>query len=110
MCYFGWFYHRLDAELVGGVNEALGDEKVHDEAVHILPADLDIAELLLPLVTGHNLLRGRHGGRGVDGVQVAKYDAGEEHQMRGPRERWGGLLVRSHRRHELAATGGEVTG
>ena len=71
----------LDAELVGGVNEALGDEEVHDEAVHVLLADLDVAELPLPLVAGHHLLRGRHGGRRVDGVQVAQDDAGEEHQM-----------------------------
>lgn len=74
----------LDAELVRSVDEALGDEEVHDEAVHVLLADLDVAELPLPLVTRHQLLGGRHGGGGgVDGVQVAEDDAGEEHQMRG---------------------------
>ena len=96
----------LDAELVGGVNEALGDEEVHDEAVHVLLADLDVAELPLPLVAGHHLLRGRHGGRGVDGVQVAQDDAGEEHQMGGQGQRWVGLLGRSNSRH----TGGAGRG
>ena len=73
----------LDAELVGGVDEALGDEEIHDKAIHVLFADLDIAEFPLPLVACHHLLRRSHGGGGVDGVQVAQDDAGEEHQMWG---------------------------
>ena len=73
----------LDAELVGGVDEALGDEEIHDKAVHVLLPDLDVAEFPLPLVARHHFLRRSHGGGGVDGVEVAQDDAGEEHQMRG---------------------------
>jgi hypothetical protein len=33
----------LEAEPVGGVDEALCDEEVHDEPVHVLLADLHVA-------------------------------------------------------------------
>ena len=61
---YGTLGAGLDAEAVGGVDEALGDEEVHDEAVHVLLADLDVAQLPLPLLARHHLLRGRHGARG----------------------------------------------
>ena len=53
---YGTLGAGLEAEPVGSVDKALGDEEVHDEAVHVLLANLYFALLPLPLLARHQLL------------------------------------------------------